>query len=53
MYWFPCERVLIYHVASLLSMRIEGIKAFLKPIQRCSVDVRKRYESDKCGRKSF
>ena len=35
------------------SMRTEGIKAFPKRIQRCSVDGRKRYENDKCGRKSF
>ena len=31
----------------------EGIKAFSKRIRRCSVDGRKRYENDKCGRKSF
>ena len=36
-----------------LSMRTEGIKAFSKRIRRCSVDVRKRYENYKCGRKSF
>ena len=36
-----------------LSMRTEGIKAFSKRIRRCSVDGRKRYEHDKCGRKSF
>ena len=36
-----------------LSMPTEGIKAFLKQIRRCSVDGRKRYENDKCGRKSF
>ena len=31
-------------------MRTEGIKAFSKRIRRCSVDGRKRYENDKCGR---
>ena len=36
-----------------LNMRTEGIKAFSKRIRRCSVDWRKRYENDKCGRKSF
>ena len=36
-----------------LSMHIERIKAFSKWIRRCSVDGRKRYENDKCGRKSF
>ena len=36
-----------------LSMRTEGVKAFSKRIRRCSVDRRKRYENDKCGRKSF
>ena len=36
-----------------LSMRTDGIKAFSKRIRRCSVDGRKRYENDKCGRKSF
>ena len=36
-----------------LSMRIEGTKAFLKRIRCCSVDGRKRYENDKCGRKYF
>ena len=36
-----------------LSMRTEGIKAFSKRIRRCSMDGRKRYENDKCGRKSF
>ena len=36
-----------------LSMHTEGIKAFSKPIRRCSVDGWKRYENDKCGRKSF
>ena len=36
-----------------LSMRTEGIKASSKRIRRCSVDGRKRYENDKCGRKSF
>ena len=36
-----------------LSMRTEGIKAFLKRIRRCRVDGQKRYENDKCGRKSF
>ena len=36
-----------------LSMRTEGIRAFSKRIRRCSVDGRKRYENDKCGRKSF
>ena len=36
-----------------LSMRTEGITAFSKRIRRCSVDGRKRYENDKCGRKSF
>ena len=32
---------------------LEGTKAFSKRIRRCSVDGRKRYENDKCGRKSF
>ena len=36
-----------------LSMRTEGINAFSKRIRHCSVDGRKRYENDKCGRKSF
>ena len=36
-----------------LTMRTEGIKAFLKRIRRCSVGGRKRYENDKYGRKSF
>ena len=36
-----------------LGMRIEGKKAFSKRIRRCSVDGRKRYENDRCGRKSF
>ena len=36
-----------------LSMRIEGIKGYSKPIPRCSVHERKRYENDKCGRKMF
>ena len=36
-----------------LSMNTEGIKAFSKRIRRCSVDGWKRYENDKCGRKSF
>ena len=36
-----------------LSMRAEGVKAFSKRTRRCSVDGRKRYENDKCGRKSF
>ena len=35
------------------TMRAEGIKAFLKRMRRCSVDGRKRYANDKCGRKSF
>ena len=36
-----------------LSMWTEGMKAFSKQIRHCSVDGRKRYENDKCGRKSF
>ena len=36
-----------------MRMRTEGIKAFSKRIRRCSVDGRKRYENDKCGRKCF
>ena len=36
-----------------LSMHNEGIEAFSKRIRCCSVDGRKRYENDKCGRKSF
>ena len=36
-----------------LSMRTGSIKAFLKWMRRCSVDGRKRYENDKCRRKSF
>ena len=36
-----------------LNMRTEGIKAFSKWIQRCSVDGRKRYEKDTRGRISF
>ena len=36
-----------------LSMRTECIKAFSKRVRHCSVDGRKRYENDKCGRKSF
>ena len=34
-----------------LSMRTESIKAFLKRRRRCSVNGRKRYENDNCGRK--
>ena len=36
-----------------LSTRTEGIKVFSKRIRRCSVYGRKRYEHEKCGRKSF
>ena len=36
-----------------LSMRTEGLTAVSKRIRRCSVDSQKRYENDKCGRKSF
>ena len=36
-----------------LSMRTESIKAFSKRIRRCSVDGRKRYENDNCGRNFF
>ena len=36
-----------------LSMRTEDITAFSKRMRRCSMDGRKRYENDKCGRKSF
>ena len=36
-----------------LTMRTEGITAFSKRIRRCSVGGQKRYENDKCGRKSF
>ena len=36
-----------------LSMRTEGITAFSKRTRRCTVDGRKRYENDKCGRKSL
>ena len=36
-----------------LSILTEGIKAFSKRIRRCSVDGRKRYENDECGRKSL
>ena len=36
-----------------LCMRTKGITAFSKQIRRCSVDRRKRYENDKCGRESF
>ena len=36
-----------------LSMNTEGIIAFSKRIQRCSVDGRKQYENDKCRRKSL
>ena len=36
-----------------LSVRTEGLKAFSKRIRRCSVDRQKRFENDKCGRKSF
>ena len=34
-----------------LSMRTVGITVFSKRIQRCSVNGRKRYKKDKCGRK--
>ena len=30
-----------------------GYNSVFKQIRRCSVDSRKRYENDKCGRKSF
>ena len=36
-----------------LSMHTEGITAFSKRIRHCSVDGRKRFQNDKCGRKSF
>ena len=36
-----------------LSMRTEDITAFSKRMRRCSMDGRKRYENDKCDRKSF
>ena len=36
-----------------LSMRTEGIKAFSKRIRCSSLDGRKRYENNTCGRKSF
>ena len=37
-----------------MSMHTESTTAFqLKRIRRCSVDGRKRYENDKCGRKPF
>ena len=36
-----------------LSLRTEGIEEFSKWIRRCSVNGWKRYENDKCGRKSF
>ena len=36
-----------------LSIRTEGTKAFSKRIRHCSVDGQKRYENDKCGRRSF
>ena len=36
-----------------LSVHAEGLKAFSKLIRRCSVDGRKRYQNDKCGRKFF
>ena len=56
-----------YHVASIsladilkcacseliLVCALRVKKAFSKRTQRCSVDGRKRYENDKCGRKSF
>ena len=41
------------HASSSFEHAHWGYKAFSKQIRRCSVDGRKRYENDKCGRKSF
>ena len=41
------------HASSSFEYAHWGYKSVFKRIRRCSVDGRKRYEKDKCGRKSF
>ena len=41
------------HASSSFEHAQWGYKTFSKRIRRCSVDERKRYENDKCGRKSL
>ena len=41
------------HTSSLFDHAHWGYHSVFKQIRRCSVDGRKRYENDKCGRKSF
>ena len=41
------------HTSSSFEHAHWGYKALSKRIRRCSVDGEKRYEDDKCGRKSF
>ena len=58
----PCRFILrqfrgpIYwnaHASSSFDHAHWGYNSVFKQIRRCSVDGRKRYENDKCGRKSF
>ena len=41
------------HASSSFDYAHWGYNIVFKQIRRCSVDGRKRYENDKCGRKSF
>ena len=41
------------HASSSFDHAHWGYNSVFKQIRRCSVDERKRYENDKCGRKSF
>ena len=41
------------HASSSFDHEHWGYNSVFKQIRRCSVDGRKRYENDKCGRKSF
>ena len=41
------------HASSSFDHAHWGYSSVFKQIRRCSVDGRKRYENDKCGRKSF
>ena len=41
------------HASSSFDHAHWGYNSVFKQIRRCSVDGRKRYENDKCGRKSF
>ena len=48
-----CMRRVHWTCACVEFIYTEGIRVFSKRIRRCSVDGWKRYENDKCGRKSF